>query len=206
MCRSRVGRSSLRCCRVSWPSSTPLPSLVPKASLSIPSPACRWVRAGPWEPVLKPPCRQLVESEASAQRNGSIWLQSLLNLPVSAPRKRTRGPPLDSLPVLLWFFKLAVFALEVIDAGVRIRQLTLKIFHLPAELLMPRLQILMPRIQIFVVGFKVAQAFPDAFHPLCEVIRYVLLGHTLTSLSLAPPCWGASTRLIYQESISHTTY
>src|SRR5215204_2333068 len=154
MCRSRVGRSSLRCCRVSWPSSTPLPSLVPKASLSIPSPACRWVRAGPWEPVLKPPCRQLVESEAPAQRNLSIRLQSLLGLPVSAPRKRRRGPLLDSLPVLLWFFKLPVFALEIIDAGLRTNQLSLKIFHLLAELLMARIQLLMPRIQIFVVGFK----------------------------------------------------
>ena len=97
------------------------------------------MRAGPWETVLKPPHRHLVESEAPAQRNGSIRLQSLLALPVSAPRKRTRGPPLDSLPVLLWFFKLAVFALEIIDAGVRNRQLTLKIFHLPAELLMHRI-------------------------------------------------------------------
>src|SRR5918994_3623495 len=109
----------------------------------------------------------------------------LLALSVSAPRKCTRGPPLDSLPVLLWFFKLAVFALEIVDAGARNRQLTLKIFHLPAELLMPRLQILMPGIKIFVVGFKVAQAFPDAFHPVCEVIRYVLLGHTVTSLYCA---------------------
>jgi hypothetical protein len=43
--------------------------------------------------------------------------------------------PLDSLPVLLWFFELADFALEIIDAGVRIRQLNLKIFHFLAELL-----------------------------------------------------------------------
>jgi hypothetical protein len=97
------------------------------------------MRAGPWEPVLKHPYRHLVESEAPAQRNGSIRLQSLLGLPVSTPRKRTRGSPLDSLPVLLWFFKLAVFAPEIIDAGVRDRQLTLKIFYLPAELLMPRI-------------------------------------------------------------------
>src|SRR5215216_6019172 len=139
----------------------------------------RWVRAGPWETVLKPPYRHLVEPEAPAKRNVSLRLQSLLALTVSSPRKRTRGPHLDSLPILLWFFKLAVFALEVIDAGLRIRQLTLKIFHLPAELLIPRIQLLMPRIQIFVVGFEVAQAFTDAFHPLCEVIRYVLLGHIL---------------------------
>jgi hypothetical protein len=85
------------------------------------------------------PHRHLDGPEASAQRNGSIRLQSLLGLPVSAPRKRTRGPHRDSLPVLLWFFELAVFALKVIDAGVRNRQLTLKIFHLPAELLMHRI-------------------------------------------------------------------
>jgi hypothetical protein len=150
------------------------------------------------------PHRHLGEPEASAQRNDSIRLQSLLALPVSALRKRTRGPPLDSLPVLLWF-ELLVFALEVIDAGVGDRQLTLKIFHLAAELLMARIQLLMPRIQILVIGLKVAQAFTDAFHPVCEVIHYVLLGHTLTSLSCAP-CWGALTRLIYQENISHTTY
>src|SRR5215204_1609060 len=161
------------------------------------------VEGGPGETVLKPPYPHLVEPEASAQRNGSIRLLSLLALPVSAPRKRTRGPPLDFLPILLWFFKLAVFALEIIDAGVRDRQLTLKIFHFLAELLIPRIQILMPRIQIFVVGFEVAQAFTDAFHPLCEVIRYVLLGHTVTSLSCAR-CLGASTRFIYQESISHS--
>jgi hypothetical protein len=97
-------------------------------------------------------------------------------------------------PFSLWF-ELPDFALEIIDTGVRIRLLTLKIFDFLAELLMPR-------IQIFVVGLKVTQAFLevltiglmhlvlqhllDAFHPLCEVIRYVLLGHTVTSLSLAP--------------------
>jgi hypothetical protein len=160
---------------------------------------------GPWETVLKMPHPHLVEPEASAERNGSIRLQSLLVLPVCAPRKRTRGPLLDSLVVLLWFFKLAVFALEIIDAGVRIRQLTLKHIHFLAELLMHRIQLLMPGIKIFVVGFKVAQPLLevltvhlihllldlllrllDAFHPLCEVIHYVLLGHTLTSLSCAP--------------------
>jgi hypothetical protein len=143
------------------------------------------MRAGPWEPVLKPPYRHLVDPEAPAQRNGSIRLLLLLVLPVSSPRKRTRGPPLDSLPVLLWF-ELPVFTLEIIDAGLRTIQLILKIFHLPAELLMPRIQLLMPRIQIFVVGLKVAQACPDAFHSLCEVIRYVHLGHTVTSLSCSP--------------------
>jgi hypothetical protein len=95
-----------------------------------------------WEPVLKTPYRHLVEPEASAQRNVSIRLQSLLELPVSSPRKRTRGPPLDSLPVLLWFFKLAVFALEIIDTGVRIRQLSLKHIHFLAKLLMLRIQFL----------------------------------------------------------------
>ena len=84
--------------------------------------------------------RYVAEPEASAQRNGSIRLQSLIDLPVSSPRKRTRGPPLDALPVLLWFFKLADFALEIIDAGVRIRQLTLKLIHFLAELLMFRIQ------------------------------------------------------------------
>src|SRR5215203_3583532 len=163
------------------------------------------MRAGVWETILKTPYPHLVEPEAPAQRNGSIRLLSLLVLPVSPPSKRTRGTPLDSLPVLLWFFKLLDFTLEIIDAGVRNRQLTLKIFHFLAELLIARIQLLMPRIQIFVVGFKVAQAFPDAFHPVCEVIRYVLLGHTVTSLSCAP-CWGASSRFIYQESISLTTY
>ena len=64
----------------------------------------------------------------------------LLALSVSAPRKRTR-PPLDSLVVLLWF-ELPVFALEIIDAGVRIRQLTLKIFYFLAELLMLGIQFL----------------------------------------------------------------
>src|SRR5215203_5592229 len=177
------------------PSSIPLPSLVPWASLSIPLPACRCLRARLWETVLKPPYRHLDEPESPALRNVSIRLQSPLVLPVSAPRKRTRGPPLDSLPVLLWFFKLPVFTLEIIDAGVRIRQLTLVIFHFLAELLITRIQLLMPRIQIFVVGFKVAQAFTDAFHPVCEVIRYVLLGHTVTSLSCAP-CWGARTSFI----------
>src|SRR5215217_9435271 len=122
---------------------------------------------------------------------------------LSAP-ERSQGAP-QPLLAPLWF-ELAVFALEIIDAGICIRQLTLKHIHFLAELLMPRIQLLMPRIQIFVVGFKVVQAFTDAFHPVCEVIRYVVLGHTLTSLSLAPSCWGASTRLIYQESISHTTY
>ena len=107
---------------------------------------------------------------------------------MSAPRKRTRGPPLDFLPVLLWFFKLPGFALEIIDAGLRIRQLTLKNFHFLAELLMLRiqlLQLLQRGFQLLVVGLKVAQAFTDAFHPVCEVIRYVLLGHTVISLSCA---------------------
>src|SRR5215204_166093 len=61
--------------------STPLPSLVPYASLSIPLPACRWLRAGVWGTVLKPPYRHLGEPEAPTQRNVSIRLQSLLSLP-----------------------------------------------------------------------------------------------------------------------------
>src|SRR5215218_7468732 len=77
-----------------------------------------------------------------------IRLQSLLGLPVSAPRKRTRGPPLDSLPVLLWFFKLQGFALEIIDAGLRTIQPSLKIFHFVAELLMLRIQFL----QVLTIG------------------------------------------------------
>jgi hypothetical protein len=100
------------------------------------------VRAGPWETVLKTPCRHLVEPDAPAQPNVSIRLLSLLALPVSAPRKRTRGPPLDCLPVLLWFFKLAVFALEIIDAGLRTIQPSLKIFYFLAELLMFGIQFL----------------------------------------------------------------
>jgi hypothetical protein len=66
----------------------------------------------------------------------------LLALSISAPRKRTRGPPLDSLVVLLWFFKLPDFDLEIIDAGLRIRQLTLKLIHFLAELLKLRIQVL----------------------------------------------------------------
>jgi hypothetical protein len=98
--------------------------------------------AGPWETLLKTPYRHLVEPEAPAQRKVSIRLQSLLGLPVAAPTKRTRGPPLDSLPVLLWFFKLQDFDLEIIDAGLRIRQLTLKNFPFLAELLKLRIQFL----------------------------------------------------------------
>jgi hypothetical protein len=106
------------------------------------------LRAGPWETVLKPPYRHLVEFEAPAQRNGSIRLLLLLVRPVSGSRKRTRGPPLDSLPVLLWFFKLPGFALEIIDAGLCIRQLTLKIFHFLADLLYLELHIVQLEIYI----------------------------------------------------------
>ena len=50
------------------------------------------------------------------------------------PLRESAHEALDSLPVLLWFFKLQDFALEIIDAGVRIRQLTLKLIHFLAEL------------------------------------------------------------------------
>ena len=46
----------------------------------------------------------------------------------------SRSAPLGPLPVLLWF-ELPVFALEIIDAGLCIRQLTLVIFHFLADLL-----------------------------------------------------------------------
>jgi hypothetical protein len=57
-------------------------------------------------------------------------------------RPRSCEVLLNPLPVLLWFFKLPDFALEIIDAGIRICQLTLKIFHFLAELLMLRIQFL----------------------------------------------------------------
>src|SRR5918993_2463494 len=160
------------------------------------------MRAGPWETVLKIPYRHLGESLKVPPSPTSQSGYNGCSASLSAP-ERSQGAP-QPLLAPLWF-ELPDFALEIIDAGVRNRQLTLKIFHLPAELLMHRIQLLMPRIQIFVVGFKVAQAFTDAFHPLCEVIRYVLLGHSVTSLSCAP-CWDASTSFNCQESISHTTY
>src|SRR5215207_11352712 len=84
---------------------------------------------------------------------------------LSAP-ERSQGAP-QPLLAPLWF-ELPDFALEIIDAGLRIRQLTLVIFHFLAELLMPRIQLLMPRIQVFVVGFKVA-------HPLLEVLTIHLM-------------------------------
>ena len=86
-----------------------------------------------WETVLKTPYRHLVEPEAPAQRNGSIRLQSLLVLPVSAPRKLSRGTPLDSLPVLLWF-ELPVFALEIIDLACHVCQITLELSHVLVDL------------------------------------------------------------------------
>jgi hypothetical protein len=58
---------------------------------------------------------------------------------LSAP-ERSQGTP-QPLLAPLWF-ELPGFALEIIDAGVRIRQLTLKIFHFLAELLMLRIQLL----------------------------------------------------------------
>ena len=97
------------------------------------------MRAGPWETVLKPPYRHLVEPEAPH----SVTAQSGYNR--SSPylwplQESARGAPLDSLPVLLWF-ELPDFALEIIDAGLCIRQLTIVIFHFLAELLMLELHI-----------------------------------------------------------------
>jgi hypothetical protein len=101
------------------------------------------MKAGLWKTVLKPPYRHLVVSDASAQRNVSIRLQSLCSAYLCPLRESAHeAPPLDSLPVLLWFFELPDFALEVIDAGVRNRQLTLKNFHFVTELLMLRIQVL----------------------------------------------------------------
>jgi hypothetical protein len=57
-------------------------------------------------------------------------------------RPRSCEVLLNPLPVLLWFFKLKGFALEIIDAGVRNRYLTLKNFHFVAELLMLRIHFL----------------------------------------------------------------
>jgi hypothetical protein len=91
-----------------------------------------------------------------------IWLGLKPPLSVTAQSAATLAPPptcvrskkantrpsLYSLPVLLWFFKLQGFALEIIDAGVRIRQLTLVIFHFLAELLMLELHIVQLEIHI----------------------------------------------------------
>ena len=57
-------------------------------------------------------------------------------------RPRSCEVLLNPPPVLLWFFKLPDFALEIIDAGLRIIQLTLKFFYFLAELLMLRIHFL----------------------------------------------------------------
>ena len=106
---------------------------------------------GPGETVLKTPYPHLGEPEASAQRNGSIRLQSLLALPVSAPRKLTRGTPLDSLPVLLWF-ELPVFALEIIDLASHVRHLILQIFHVLVDLLQLEQHVTRPLLEGIAIG------------------------------------------------------
>src|SRR5215211_6809667 len=143
--RSSVARWSPHRFRASWPSSTPLPSLVSQASLPTPL-SLPMFEGGRVETVFKTPYRHLDEPEAPTQPNVSIRLQSLLDLPFCSGALAMCAP--QPLLAPLWF-ELPDFALEIIDAGLCIRQLTLVIFHFVAELLMPRIQLLMPRIQIF---------------------------------------------------------
>ena len=87
--------------------------------------------------------RNLGGPEAPTQRNVSIRLQSLLGLPFCSGVLARCS--LNLVPASSY---LAVFALEIIDAGLCIRQLTLVIFHFLAELLMLELPIVQLEIHI----------------------------------------------------------
>ena len=157
------------------------------------------VEGGPGETFSSLHIHHLVEPEASAQTSliGSMPATRcaasssayLCPLQESAHLR----PSLDSLLVLLWFFKLLTRSSlsEIIDAGSpqppahppdvlppSARELSSCFEHQHHSCLESR--------DLCELDFKVAQAFTDAFHPVCEVIRYVLLGHFVTSLSCAP--------------------
>ena len=70
---------------------------------------------------------------------------------MSAPRKRTQGPPLASLPVLLWF-ELALFALEIFDLVFHLRHLIVQISYVLVDLLHLELQITRPNLDVIAVG------------------------------------------------------
>src|SRR5215211_740804 len=93
--------------------------------------------------AFRTPHRPLGETEAPDPHDihpGARQYSGTLAHHLSSPaRERSRGTPLDSLVVLLWL-ELPVFALEIIDAGLCIRQLTLVIFHFLADLLQLRIQ------------------------------------------------------------------
>src|SRR5918993_6063361 len=97
------------------------------------------MRAGPWETVLKIPYRHLGESLKVPPSPTSQSGYNGCSASLSAPERSQRAP--QPLLAPLWF-ELPDFALEIIDAGICIRQLTLVIFHFLTELLMPRIQIL----------------------------------------------------------------
>jgi hypothetical protein len=70
---------------------------------------------------------------------------------VSAPRKLSRGTPLESLLALLCF-ELAVFAVEIIDLGFHLRHLTLQTSHVFVELLQLERQLTRPMLEVIAIG------------------------------------------------------
>src|ERR671913_56478 len=126
-------------------SSIPLASLVPWASLSIPSSAGRWLRVGPPGIPLSSLhiliCLSLKLPPSLTAQSGYNRCSSSLSAP-----ERSQGAP-QPLLAPLWF-ELPDFALEIIDAGICIRQLTIVIFHFLAELLLLELHIVQLEIRI----------------------------------------------------------
>jgi hypothetical protein len=91
-----------------------------------------------WETVLKPPYLHLVEPEASAQLTSPSGYNRC-SASLSAPERSQDAP--QPLIAPLWF-ELPDFALQIIDAGLRTIQPSLKIFYFLAELLKLRIHFL----------------------------------------------------------------
>ena len=101
--------------------------------------------------AFRTPHRPLGETEAPAPHNihpGARRYSGTLAHHLSPlARERSRGTPLDSLVVLLWF-ELPVFALEIIDLVFRLRHFVLQLLHLGLQLTRPILKLIAIRLVI----------------------------------------------------------
>src|SRR5215213_3909513 len=114
----------------------------------MPSLACRWMRAGPWETVLKTPSVIWVGLKFPP----SVTSQSGYNrcsASLSAP-ERSQGAP-QPLLAPLWL-ELAVFAVEIIDLGFHLRHLILQTSHVVVVLLQLEQHITQPILKVIAIG------------------------------------------------------
>jgi hypothetical protein len=136
--------------------------------------------------AFRAPHRPLGETEAPAAHNihpgARVSSGTLAHHLSPLARERSRSTSLDSLVVLLWF-ELPVFALEIIDLACHIRQITLELSHVVVDLL--NAPFLKDGTQKFVANVSaVWEGDPTPTVSLCDLV----VGWRLSSPDLSRSC------------------